>query len=44
MYFQIILPHVLSLDSLQTTDKTINNYSVTTLGNIHYADSYKEQN
>ena len=29
--------------SLRTTGKTVNSYSVTTLGNIHYAHSYKKE-
>ena len=35
--FRLCLFHVLSL--IQTTGKTVNNYSLTTLGNIPYAHS-----
>ena len=34
--------HVLSLVSLQTIGKTVNNNKVATLGNIHYAHSYNK--
>ena len=36
--FTLSLFHVLSL--IQTTVKTVNNYSLTTLGNIPYEHSY----